>query len=118
MGTKSEAVELQKQIKQLISGLGWSQNRLAEYIYADENDSDNDADKRAFQERLKKELQRPTTKVEKLKKYLSIILKSREARQLDLRINSHVPIGCISKSMSAAMKEISKEVDEASKPPP
>ncbi|MED5602844.1 hypothetical protein [Alloalcanivorax sp.] len=115
MGTKNETIELQEQIKQVIRELGWSQNLLARKIYTEIHDVDNDREIESFQERLKKELQRPTTKPDKLKRYISIIYRHPEAEHLDKTLNKYVPLGHISEYLSKGMKAISKDAGNASK---
>lgn len=114
MGTKTKTIELQGQIKQAIAELGWSQNQLAKNIYTETHDIDDEVEILSFQERLKKELQRDTTKPEKLMKYLSIISSHPDAEKLDSAINRHVPLGFISETLSKEMRVISKDADKAS----
>lgn len=114
MGTKSETVELQEKIKQLISDLGWSQNKLARIVYTEVYEFDDEAEIYNFQERLKKELQRKTTGPDRLKVYLSIIIKHPEAVNIDLVLNKYIPMGAISEPLSDEMCSISKEIDKAS----
>lgn len=114
MGTKeTETAALQEDIKRLCAELGFSQNELARHIYTETHDVDNFKETRCFQERFKKELQRPTTKPEKLRTYLAIICSLRETRKLDVSLNNHVPLGYISLSVSKEMKALSQEVDQA-----
>ena len=111
MGTKAETIQLQRKIKQLIYELGWTQNLLAEKIYNEEHDTDNDDELRCFQERFKKELSRDTTKPERLKKYLSIIPDLPGAEGINLVSNKFVPTGAISDALVAGLKAISNEID-------
>lgn len=112
MGTNQDSVEIQFQIKSLIAELGWTQNKLAEILYIELNDIDNEDEMERFQERLKKELQRSTTKVEKLKTYLDIIVRHRDTKKIDVVFNKHIPLGSISSTLSQAMGDISKEIDK------
>ena len=114
MGTKSETIQLQEQIKKMIGELGWSQNQLARNIYTEINEIDDKDEILSFQERLKKELQRPTTKPDKLKRYLSIICSHPEAHKVDVTLNKYIPTGFISESLCKGMKVISQEADKAS----
>lgn len=111
MGTNRKTVELQRQIKSLIAELGWSQNQLARNIYTELHEWDDDEEILVFQERLKKELQRPTTKPEKIEKYISIIVSHPDAKRLDTSFNKYVPAGAISDALSRGMSEISREID-------
>ncbi|WP_028469417.1 hypothetical protein [Neptunomonas japonica] len=113
MGTKQTTLELKYQIKELVTELGWSQNRLAQIVYTEMNDWDDDDAILKFQERLKKELQRSTTKPEKLQRYLEIIVSHPEAQKLDIVLNKYVPQGSITASLSRCMGDISQEIDSA-----
>lgn len=114
MGTKEKTSQLQEKIKQIIRELGWSQNRLARIIYTENHDLDDEDEILKFQERLKKELQRQTTKPDKLERYLSIIYSHPEAEKIDSALNKYIPSGFISDSLSREMKAISHEADNAS----
>ena len=109
MGTESETIGLQQEIKRIIAELGWSQNQLARNIYTEIYEVDDEDEISSFQERVKKELQRATTKPDKLKKYLSIIYSHPEAERLDVFLNRYVPLGYISRTLSEKMIEISQE---------
>lgn len=113
MGTIQKSIELQSQIKKLIVELGWSQNRLARILYTELNDWDDDDEITKFQEKLKKELQRSTTKVERLRIYLDVIIRHPDAQKLDVVFNKYIPCNSISSSLSEAMEDISQEIDNA-----
>jgi len=112
MGTKQESLELQLQIKSLVAELGWSQNRLARILYTEFNELDDDGEILRFQEKIKKELQRPTTKVERLKVYLDVIVRHRETKKLDLVFNKYMPKNSISPTLRKGMEDISQEIDK------
>lgn len=113
MGTKQESIELQAQIKKLTVELGWSQNRLARILYTELNEVDNKDEIAKFQEKLKKELQRSTTKVERLQIYLDVIIGHPETQKLDVVSKKYIPQNSISSSLSEAMGDISQEIDNA-----
>lgn len=113
MGTKQESLEILSQIKELIAELGWSQNRFARILYAELHEWDDEDELLKFQERLKKELQRPTTKPDRLKAYLDLIVRHPEAEKLDVVLNRYVPQNSISLSISKGMESISSEIDNA-----
>jgi len=113
MGTKQESHELLLQIKGLIAELGWTQNRLARILYSELNEWDDEDEICRFQEKLKKELQRPTTKADRLKVYLDVMVRHPEAQKLDVVMNRYIPQGSISSSLSKGMKDISTEIDNA-----
>ena len=111
MGTKQEVLEVQSQIKSLAAELGWTQVRLAQILYTELNEWDDDDEILKFQERLKKELQRSTIKINRLKKYLEIVVSHPEAQKLDVIFNKYVPQNAISSSLSKEMGKVSKEID-------
>ncbi len=113
MGTPQATKELQSQIKALISELGWSQNQLARVLYTELSDWDDEDEILKFQEKLKKELQRSTTKVERLTTYLEIITDHPDTQKLDVVFNKYIPSGAISKNLSQALGELSKEIDRS-----
>jgi hypothetical protein len=111
MGTKQEAQEIKAQIKSLAAELGWTQNQLAQKLYMELHEVENDAEMVKFQERFKKDLQRGTTKVEKLQRYLELMVNHYDAKKINLNFKKHIPLKTISLALSKAMKEISKEID-------
>lgn len=117
MGTASDTAEIQGQIRKVIAELGWSQNQLARIIYTETHEIDDEQEIGRFQEKLKKELQRATTKVETLRTYLSIILSRPEAKKLDFFLSKYCPAGYIGDSLIAGMRKISKELDSLSTEP-
>lgn len=111
MGTNCETIALQGQIKSLIGRLGWTQNQLAKNIYTELNEVENHEELLKFQERFKKDLQRPTTKAEKLQNYILIILDHHDAKILDLTFNTCTILGGISQTLRKDIERISKEID-------
>lgn len=113
MGTKQTSLEVSSQIKELIAELGWSQNELARILYTELNEWDDEDEILKFQEKLKKELQRSTTKVERLRVYLDVIVRHQDAKKIDVVFNKYSPQNSISSSLSKAMVDISQEIDNA-----
>ena len=113
MGTKQTSLELLSQIKELIAELGWSQNKFARILYTELNEWDDENEILKFQEKLKKELQRSTTKVERLRVYLDVIVRHPDAQKIDVVFNKYSPQNSISSSLSKAMGDISQEIDNA-----
>ena len=113
MGTKQEAQEIKAQIKSLATELGWTQNQLAQKLYIELHEVENDTEMVRFQERFKKDLQRGTTKVEKLQRYLELMVNHYDAKKIDLSFKKHVRLKTISLTLSKAMNEISKEIDSS-----
>jgi hypothetical protein len=111
MGTNEEVLALQNQIKDLAEKLGWTQNALARKLYCEINEVDDEDEILRFQERFKKELQRPTTNSEKLKRYIIIIISHPDAAKLGLVFNKHMPLKAISDELSNGLMKISRELD-------
>lgn len=99
--------KLQKDIKEIIAKLGWSQNRLALEIYMSENEVDNDDEITRFEGKLKKELFRSTTKPQRLNEYLDIIARHSDFEKLDIIIPRYHSSGILSEEMEAGLKKIS-----------
>jgi len=107
MGT----IELQNEIKYIISQLGWSQNELARILYTELHDDDHPDAIKNFKERLKKELSRSTTKEEKLKNYMDIISQQRKYEKIDTVFNKYKPTQVLSSSLRGGISKVSKELD-------
>jgi hypothetical protein len=112
MGTKTETKELQGHIKDLIARLGWTQNELARVLYTELSDYDDEDEQRSFQEKLKKELQRDTTKPQRLRTYIEILQSHTDLEKVDRTANRYVPIGKINETVVKGMKSISKDIDK------
>lgn len=82
-----ESKQLISEIKRVCERLGWSQKELAEKIYLELNDDDNEKNIEAFCFAFVKQLQRTTTNPERLKEYLSIISNLPEFKKSSLVLN-------------------------------
>lgn len=111
MGTISTS-ELQKHIKNIISKLGWSQNRLAREIYTETHDYDDEDEIKRFEGKLKKDLNRNTIKPELLEGYLEVISQHREFESINIFIPRYIASGKLSDSMESGMEKISKSISE------
>lgn len=107
-----ETRELQKEIKCIIKKMGWSQKRLAREIYMEENDVDNEDEIVKFEEKVKKELNRPSTKTARLKHYLDIIALAPEFKGIDIVLRDYHGSGILGTELEAQMKKISIELDK------
>lgn len=117
MGTASDTAQIQDQIKKVIAELGWSQNHLARIIYTETHEIDDEQEIGRFQEKMKKDLKRPTTKPETLHTYLSIILNHPESIKLDVSLGKYLPSGYLQDCLITEMRKISKELDGLSAEP-
>lgn len=109
-GDICERARLVEEIRLLIKNLGWSQNRAAEVIYYYRFDTDNDEDLKSFQERFKKHLQRGSTSIELLSKYLDDLVKDPEVKRSGAILNSYVPSGELSQELSIELRRLSEEI--------
>ncbi len=114
MGT----VQKQKQIRTFLDSLGWSINQLSdvlyEELYCDEYDDIYGTPKN-FQEKLKKQLKRPTTPESRLDEYIKIISQHPDfiALKLDIVIPKYIEHSCVTDSLMAELKNISDWLDES-----
>jgi len=110
---------LQKELKEIIAKLGWSQKRLAREIYIQEVDDNDDNFERErteikkFEERIKKDLSRDTTKPKRLSHYLEIIARHPDFDKLDIIIPRYHSAGILSDELEAGMIKISQTIFES-----
>lgn len=107
MGT----TELQNEIKSLIAKLKWSQKRLGREFYIAKHDYDDDDEIRRYEEKVKKDLTRNSTKPELLLSYLKVISQHNEFKNLDIVIPFYHESGELSDVMEKGMNKISKSVN-------
>lgn len=105
-----EVENLQAQIKRRLKETGKSRKNLAEMIFAEDHDDDNDEKARAqFVESFKKQLNRPTTPPEKLQRYLEILLQGH--RGLEVRTAS-IASSYLDKATLRRMEKLSREIEK------
>ena len=104
MGT----IELQDEIKKILAKLKWSQRRLGREFYIAKHEYDDDDEIRRYEEKVKKDLTRKSTKPELLNSYLEIIAQHNEFKNLDVVIFSYHKSGVLSDTMEEGMNDISK----------
>ncbi|MGH1450918.1 MAG: hypothetical protein ACRBBM_16050 [Pseudomonadaceae bacterium] len=111
MGT--ETAELQTQIKDLLDGLGWSRKRFAREIHEVEcSPADTESEIASFEERIKKQLIRKTTKPAVLRRYLEILGCHEDFAELGMVVPRFYKPAAISQELFEGMKMISKRLDE------
>ncbi len=115
MGTKQEVLNIQSQLKSLMSEVGWTQNKLARIIFTELSETDNEGEMRAFQERFKKALQRDTTKVELLETFLEIAVSHPDAKDAKNIYKKYSSNNLLSPLLYDGMRKISQEIDESLK---
>lgn len=107
-----ESKQLISEIKRVCERLGWSQKELAEKMYLELNDDDNEKNIEAFCFAFVKQLQRTTTNPERLKEYLSIISNLPEFKKSSLVLNKYTPLDHLSDFIQYEMLSISKDLDK------
>lgn len=103
--------ELQKEIKETLKKMGWSQKRLAREVFMEESDVDDEDDMRNLEERVKKDLNRSTTKPERLQYYLQTIALAPGFKIADMVIRNYHSTGVLSDELESGMKKISEKLD-------
>ncbi|HCI75904.1 MULTISPECIES: hypothetical protein [unclassified Psychrobacter] len=111
-GKWEESKQLILEIKRVCERLGWSQKKLAEKIYLELNDDDNEKAIKAFSSTFVKRLQRSTTHPEQLKEYLSIISNLPEFQKADIVRNQYIPLGHLSDFIQKEILSISRGLDK------
>lgn len=99
--------DLQTEIKLMIGKLKWTQKRLAREIYTETHEYDNDIEIGRFEESLKKDLSRESTKPERLMEYIKIISRHDEFKRLDIIVPIYISTETLSPLMKDEMKRIS-----------
>ncbi|CAM3474293.1 hypothetical protein [Parendozoicomonas haliclonae] len=110
MGTETQ--NLQKTIKDDLKRLRWSQKRLARELYVATYDYDDDEEMGRYEERVKKDLQRPTTSPQRLNEYLRVIHQHNEYQNLCQFVPAYFSTGALSEALEAEMRDISREIGE------
>ncbi|TMP39936.1 hypothetical protein CWB96_22735 [Pseudoalteromonas citrea] len=108
MGT----TELQEEIKRLLGKLKWSQKKLGRELYHAKYDDDDFVEISRYEEKVKKDLIRKSTKTEVLESYMDIIVKHEEFQKLDIMVPTYQKTGVLSERMESGMNNISRLVGE------
>jgi len=114
MGTQRTR-ELQKVIKDLIARVGWSQNALARQLHWELNDTDDEDELKRFQERLKKELDRSSTKPELLERYLDVIRTLPDVEKANLIVPQYIPSKHLDPDIQSTLLDFSKDLSKSLK---
>lgn len=102
--------KLQKEIKSILAELKWSQKRLAREIHYERYEIEDPEQLKRDEEKIRKSLSRPTTKIELLESYLGFIREHHEFLSLDKVIPFYQESGVLSETMELEMKNISQEL--------
>lgn len=112
MGTE-RTLELQKAIESLIARVGWSRKALARQLHWELNDTDDEDELKRFEERLKKELTRPTTKPELLERYLDVLRQLPEVEKAELVVPQYVATAGLDPEIESALMDISRDLSRS-----
>lgn len=108
MGKKSQIGEKQSQIKECLSKIGWSQKKFARIYYCHIHDTDIEEEIKQFEEKIKKQLSRPTTSIKLLEQYLCFLYSQEEVKKIDLVTHFNHSEFDFDSSFGMKMYEISK----------
>ncbi|MEH8016517.1 hypothetical protein MN202_04700 [Rheinheimera muenzenbergensis] len=110
--------QLQDEIIAMQKQMGWTKARLAEVIYCElneEDEDDEDASIQKFTESLKKQLKRDSTPPELLKRYIRIICNHDDYRKAGRVVANPVLIGAVDisilRGVSAASKRLLQDME-------
>ncbi|MFL1466850.1 hypothetical protein [Marinobacter sp. HN1S83] len=112
MGT-NRTLELQEAIESLIARVGWSRKALARQLHWELNDTDDNEELNRFEERLKKELTRPTTKPELLERYLDVIRHLPEVEKANLVVPQYISSKRLYPEIESALIDLSKDLSKS-----
>lgn len=115
MGTGTQ--RLQDEIKGLIKQLGWSQKRLARELQAmDDDDADRwtagEDETSRYEERVKKQLTRPTVAPELLRRYLQQLQSHEAFANLDVIVPYFEADSSLPQELLEGMRKISAMLDD------
>lgn len=114
MGTETQ--RLQDEIKRLIKQLGWSQKRFARELHAMDDDADTwtavEEETSRYEERVKKQLTRPTVAPELLRRYLQQLQSHEAFANLDVIVPYFAPDASLPPALLEGMRKISAMLDE------
>ncbi|MDP5138339.1 hypothetical protein ORJ04_20530 [Rheinheimera baltica] len=109
--------QLQDEIISMQKQLGWTKARLAEVIHCDlfeENDNEAPSVK-SFTDSLKKQLKRPTTPSELLRRYIRIISEHPDYRKADRVVANPIRVGVVDisilRGVTAASKHLLRDME-------
>jgi len=112
MGTERTR-ELQKAIESLIARVGWSRKALARQLHWELTDTDDEEDLKRFEERLKKELTRPTTKPELLEHYLDVLRQLPDVEKAGLVVPQYVATKHLDPDVESVLMDLSKDLSQS-----
>ncbi len=113
MGTKmTESEKKQKELKDLIKKIGFTQNKFAQYFY-NETESENEVETKQFQEKFKKQLHRKTTDIEIIDTYLKFLVELPAFAKLNDIKPNYIANNNFSDIFNKRMKKISESITKS-----
>lgn len=114
MGTETQ--RLQDEIKRLIKQLGWSQKRFARELHAMDDDADTwtavEEETSRYEERVKKQLTRPTVAPELLRRYLQQLQSHEAFANLHVIVPYFEADASLPQELLEGMRKISAMLDD------
>lgn len=110
---KMDTPELQKKIKELAKKYSWSQEQLSRELYVQLHPDDENDDSLAMQRfgaALKKQLNRPTTSVATLQRYLDILIQDPLFEKENMVYTKPVSTTLIDECLANGISSISKKI--------
>ena len=104
--------EVLQKISISLAKIGWSKNEFARSYYWEKEPYGTDEEEKKFVEKLKKQLLRTSTSIEKLENFLTFLLNQREDNSRENDIRNKISSQKFSPKFLKEMKAISKEIAE------
>ncbi len=112
-GTKrdtEQVKQLQVQIKSMQKQLGWTNTQLANAIYCELFEEDDDDGMQKFAETLKKQLKRDSTPTELLQRYIQLISRHQDYRRAGLIVATPIRLGVVDFQILRAVSAASQKL--------
>ncbi|EMV9185914.1 hypothetical protein AADU03_004800 [Escherichia coli] len=111
MGT--EAQQLQDEIKKLLNSMGWSINQFARELHELEYPGcDTDSEIESYQNKIKKQLSRPTTPPERLRHYLKLLQKHPDFSEANFVQPICTSLGLLDREIEKGLIRLSKKLSD------
>lgn len=108
---KEQQKELRTKIISMQQQLGWTQAQLAQAIYCELHEDDDDEECiNKFCEALKKQLKRDSTPVELLQRYVQIISNHEDFRRANLVVASPTRLGVVDINILRGVSKLSRDL--------
>jgi 3-hydroxyacyl-CoA dehydrogenase len=89
--------------------IGWTNTQLANVIYCELHEEDDDELMNKFAEKLKKQLKRDTTSPELLQRYIQLISNHHDFRRADFVLANPLRLGAVDQQILLAISTVSKK---------